>query len=45
MEAVLATIQSSVTSNINLVLPVAGAIFALTFGISMIPAIIKKLKG
>jgi hypothetical protein len=45
MEAVLTTIQSGVIANINSILPTAGAIFALTFGISFIPSILKKFKG
>jgi len=45
MAAALTAIQTAVTGNIESILPVAGAIFALTFGISMLPKIIKKLRG
>ena len=42
MAEVLTTIQSSITSNINAILPVAGSLFALMFGIKLIPRLIKS---
>jgi hypothetical protein len=42
MEAVLATIQTTLIENINAILPVAGTLFALIFGIRLIPRIIKS---
>jgi hypothetical protein len=44
-QTVLTAIQTGAIANINTILPTAGAIFALTFGISFIPKILKKFKG
>lgn len=42
MEAVLTSIQSGITTNINSILPVAGTLFATMFGIKLIPRLIKS---
>ena len=38
----LKTISDSVTSNITLILPIAGGLFALMFGIKLVPKLIAK---
>ena len=42
METVLTSIQTALTSNIDAILPVAGGLFALMFGIKLVPKIIKS---
>ena len=42
MAAVLTSVQSSITTSITDILPVAGTLFALIFGIQLIPKIIKS---
>lgn len=38
----LTTVQTSIAGDINTILPVAGTLFALFFGIKLIPRLIKS---
>lgn len=41
MDALLTSISTSLTASINSILPVAGTLFTLIFGIKMVPKLIR----
>ena len=42
MAELLSLVQTNVTGNIKLILPVAGGLFALMFGIKLVPKLISN---